>query len=186
MPVDYTSWYSNARAELDKLQEERVQLKRTLDECDKHIAALVQTVNALAPLVGEEPIAPPPPEDAPAGMTDCVRKILAEAAEPLSASDVRDRLETMGFEMKSYSNPLATVHTVLRRLSESGEAEAHDCEGVKKFTGVVKKGYAIGIAIGKDTKEGRGVELVAGKNFTIGKDWKGVIGVGSIRSRKKS
>ena len=187
MPVDYPAWYAGAKAELEKLQEEKAQLKRSLDDCDKQIAALIQTINALAPLVGEEPIAAPEPEAPPAGMTDSIRGILAEAKEPLSAAEIRDLLETMGFDMKSYSNPLATVHTVLRRLTESGETEAQEKDGVKKFSSAMKKGYAIGLTIGKDIKDGgRGVELVAGKSFSIGKDWKGVIGVGSLGKRKKS
>ena len=188
MALDYKSWYADARTEFDNLQTQRAQLKNNLDECDKQIAALVQTINAIAPLVGEEPVAAPAteePDAPPAGITDSIRTILAEAREPLSASEIRERLETMGFDMKSYSNPLATVHTVLRRLTESGEADAKEQDGVKKFEGTLKKGYAFGIAIGKDPKAGGGgVELVAGKSFVIGKGLKGVIGVGSLTRRR--
>ena len=188
MSIDYPTWYAEAKAELQRLQEERANFKRSLDECDKQIGALIQTINAIAPLVGDTPMDAPATEEpeTPLGMTDCIRSILAETEDPLSAAEIRDRLEAMGLDMKSYSNPLATVHTVLRRLTESGEVETQDVEGMKKFMAALKKGYAIGITIGKDRKGGpKGVALVAGKGFSIGKDWKGVLGVSSVTGRKK-
>ena len=130
-PIDYRSLYDNAVSELARLEAE--------------VAALKQTIAAIAPLVGET---------APSGLTDAVRKILAEADEPLAASEIRDRLSTMGFDMKSYSNPLATIHTILRRLTESDEAHVQ--------------------------KPGK-VEPITGKRFVIGKDLKGFIGIARIR-----
>ena len=183
MSIDYPTLYQDAKAELLKLQEEKAELGRALEDRERQIAALIQTLNAIAPLVGEESIEAEMP---PSGMTDSIRGILSDSGDPLSAAEIRDRLATMGFDMKSYFNPLATIHTVLRRLTESGEAETQETDGVKKFATARKKGYAIGITIGKDAKDGaRGVELVAGKSFTIGKDWKGVIGVGSLTRKKK-
>jgi hypothetical protein len=61
-------------------------------------------MNAIAPLVGEKPLTPPAGEEtemAPGGMTDGIRAALTEAGEPLTASEIRDRLEQKGFDMKS-------------------------------------------------------------------------------------
>lgn len=172
MTIDYTSWYTNARAELAKVQEEKAQFQREIAARDQQIAALVQTMNAIAPLVGERAIEVPAGtegEPPAVGMTDSIRAILKEAGEPLTASEVRERLETAGFDMKSYSNPLATIHTVLRRLTDAGELETqYEAEaGSKKF-----------IAVSKHLA----VEKIAG--FELGK--KGFIGVGRLRRRSKN
>ena len=75
----------------------------------------------------------------------------------------------IGFDMEAYSNPLATVHTVLRRLAESGEVETtHEMSDSKKFTIPVSKHLA--------------VEKIFGKSFQIGSK-KGFIGVGRLRRR---
>src|ERR1043166_6065150 len=118
MPIDYTNWYQSAREELEKLQRERAELIRGLAECDRQIAALIQTLNAMAPLAGEKPSdAPSNPggECTPPGLTDSIRSILAGASEPLTAAGIRDRLAALGFAASDYSNLLATIHTILRR-----------------------------------------------------------------------
>jgi len=132
-PIDYRALYDNAISELARLEAEA--------------AALRQTIAALAPLVGEA---------STTGLTDGIRNILAHAAEPLSASEIRDRLAGMGFDMTSYSNPLATIHTILRRLTESDEASVQ--------------------------KHGK-VEPILGKRFVIGKHLKGFVGIGRIQRR---
>ena len=172
MPLDYKSWYESARAELAKVREEKAELARALADRDKQIAALIQTMNAIAPLVGEQPIEEPAADDTAGGMTDSIRSILAHAGEPLSAAEIRDRLGALGFDMASYSNPLATIHTILRRLVESYGVEiAHDLNvaapGPKKFT----------------MPTGR-VEKIVGKDFEIGK-MKGFIGVGRLRRARR-
>jgi hypothetical protein len=181
MSVDYMAWFQNAKTELARIKRETLALQAQIEERDKQAAALAQTMRALAPLVGEQP--PPdvqPAEDAetpPGGMTDCVRAILRKAVKPLTASEIRESLEAIGFDMKSYSNPLATIHTVLRRLGESGEVEAtHEMLSAKKFNIPMSKH-------GRPTIVG--VEKIMGKNFQIGK-MKGFIGVGRLRRRSTS
>jgi hypothetical protein len=170
MTVDYHSWYATARTDLERMIRERLEFEREIENRDRQIAALKQTIKALAPLAGEEvPEIALDPELAAGGMTDCVRAILSKATEPLTASEIRESLESLGFDMKSYSNPLATIHTVLRRLTESGEVEStHEMPAVKKFTIPVSKHLA--------------VEKIAGKAFAIGK-FKGFVGVGRLRRR---
>lgn len=178
MSIDYNSWYENAKTELQKVQEEKAGLQRAAIDCDRQIAALIQTMNAIAPLVGAEPLTPPASEEtdmAPGGMTDSIRSILTEAGEPLTASEIRDRLEQKGFDIKSYSNPLANIHTILRRLTESKAVETtHEINapapGVKRFT----------IAVGKRFE----VEKVWGKSFEIGK-LKGFVGKGRLKRRSR-
>ncbi len=58
----------------------------------------------------------------PPGFTDSVRQVLranrwAEAT-PIA---VRDMLAQAGFNLSAYNNPLASIHTILKRLAERGE-----------------------------------------------------------------
>jgi len=172
MSLDYRAWYLNAKTELEKIGVEKLELQREIENREQQIAALLQTMKAIAPLAGEDPpeIAVDP-ETPPRGMTDCIRSILGKAVEPVTASELRESLEELGFDMKSYSNPLATIHTVLRRLTESGEVETtHEILDGKKFTIPVSKHLA--------------VEKIAGRDFKIGK-LKGFIGVGRLRRRSR-
>lgn len=173
MAVDYQEWYRNAKAERARILNEKLQLQREIENRNQQIAALSQTMKAIAPLAGEEP--PEPVDDSdtpPGGMTDSIRAILTKSCEPLTAAEIRECLEAMGFDMKSYSNPLATIHTVLRRLSDSSEVETlHEMPAAKKFTIPVSKHLAI--------------EKIAGKDFRVGK-YKGFIGVGRLRRRSRT
>ncbi|HLJ46957.1 MAG TPA: hypothetical protein VKU01_13160 [Bryobacteraceae bacterium] len=153
MALDYRALYETTKAELEKLEAEKNELQVAIGERDKQIGALIQTMNAIAPLIGETP-----PETPAGGMTDSIRKLMAEAGHPLTAVEIRDRLEAMGFDMKSYSNPLATIHTVLRRLADAGEVETDyelASKGPKKFGIASKGGYAVEGIPGKSIKVGK-------------------------------
>lgn len=179
MPIEFQAWYREARVELEKLQREKGELERAVEDHEKQIAVLTRTVNFLAQMVGE-PAVPAVEPDTQPGMTGSIREILKKAPEPLTASEIRDALESLGFDMKSYSNPLATVHTVLRRLAEADEVETtHEMAPGKRYAFAVPfRGVHLGA--GKDYK----VEKIAGKDFEIGK-LKGFIGVGRLRRERK-
>lgn len=180
MSVDFPSWYENAKAELEKLRGEQEQLERELEDREQRMAVLERTVNFLAPLVGEVPERAAP-EGTNAGMTDSIREILRKSPEPLTASEIRDALERLGFDMKSYSNPLATIHTVLRRLAEADEVETtHEMAPGKRYAMPTFKGVSL-LPVGS----GLSVEKIAGKDFEIGK-LKGFIGVGRLRRSRRT
>src|ERR1700682_322396 len=107
MSIDYQAWYNNAKDELQRVQQEKAEMQGAIAERDKQIDALIQTVNALGRLLGEEFMHGPESAatEPPAGMTDPIRAVLAQAEEPLTAAEIRDRLEATGFDIKSYSNP---------------------------------------------------------------------------------
>ena len=181
MSIDFPSWYEYAKAELQKLQGERGELERQLENHEQRIAVLERTVNFLAPLAGEEPVRPAIPEGANAGMTDSIREILRKSPEPLTASEIREGLERLGFDMKSYSNPLATIHTVLRRLAEADEVETtHEIAPGKRYAMPAFKGVSL-LPVGS----GLSVEKIAGKDFEIGK-LRGFIGVGRLRRSRRN
>jgi DNA-binding PadR family transcriptional regulator len=178
MTVDYTSWHENAKNELKNVQEEKAGLLRAVALCDRQINALTQTMNALAPLVGAELLPAPSgleTEAGPGGLTDTIRAILTEAGEPLTASEIREKLEARGFDMKSYSNPLANIHTILRRLTEAKAVET-----THEIKGAAPGGKRFAISLGK----GLEVEKVWGKSFEIGK-LKGFVGKGRLQRRRR-
>jgi hypothetical protein len=82
---------------------------------DARIAQLHETISTLTKLCGFTPTVP-------FGLTDACRLILRNAAAPMTAVQVRERLTAIGFDHQKYANGLAAIHTVLKRLQESGEA----------------------------------------------------------------
>jgi len=66
------------------------------------------------------------------GLTELARITLEEAYIPLSAGDLKKRMEAKGFDFSNYSNPLASVHVVLRRLVKSRKVKVVPQKGGKK------------------------------------------------------
>lgn len=81
---------------------------------DKRLAELAQTIGTLSQLLGLTPTVP-------LGLTDAIRLVVRGAGVPMTPPDVRDRLRAIGFDVSKYANDLAAVHTILKRLNESGE-----------------------------------------------------------------
>src|SRR5207249_3977513 len=58
------------------------------------------------------------------GFTDAVRKVfrnIPEGRRYLDPKSVRDILKEEGFPLEKYTNPLASIHTILKRLVKKGE-----------------------------------------------------------------
>jgi hypothetical protein len=113
----YAEALADARAELEALLATR-------DELEVRIARVRQSIAALAALCNE----PAQPE---LGLTDAVRSVLRGSVEALAPTDVKERVEALGVKLSSHSNALASVHTVLRRLAQSGEARSTQGYGAK-------------------------------------------------------
>ncbi len=83
-------------------------------ELDARLTQLTQSIGTLMKLCGFVPTIP-------WGLTDACRTVLRNAGIPMSPTEVRDRLAAIGVDLSKYSNELAAIHTVLRRLNDSGE-----------------------------------------------------------------
>jgi hypothetical protein len=150
-PLDYLRIFAEVKIELQSLQDKKVVLETELGDLNARVDAMTKTYNAIAPLVGEPTI---PQEDDPfgqfggmdpstlraAGITVAVRTVIESIPrisphKPMTAAMVRDQLQQMGWDWDKYTNPLATVHTVLKRLSDSGviEVDARTKEGPMTF-----------------------------------------------------
>lgn len=88
---------------------------------EARIAQLRHSIAALTKLCGYEPTVP-------LGLTDACRLVLCNAGAPLTALEVRDRLAAIGVDLGKYSNPLASIHTVLNRMHDAGEIVERDRE----------------------------------------------------------
>ena len=105
----YRRALEEAIREYERLSKQRV-------EIDGRIAQLLQTMGNLSRLCNLEPTVK-------MGLTDACRMILKAAGYPLTAAEVRTRLEAIGFDVSRYSNPLASIHIVLKRLGRSGNVK---------------------------------------------------------------
>ncbi len=104
------------REALDAAVREYESLGRRRAEIDERLAQLAQTIGSLTRLCNLTPTVP-------FGLTDACRIVLKAAGHPLSATEVRAQLGSMGFDLARYSNDLASIHTVLKRLNQAGESE---------------------------------------------------------------
>jgi hypothetical protein len=67
------------------------------------------------------------------GLTEAVKKALQEPIPiPITAVEVKQRMESSGFDFNKYSNPLAAIHNVLKRLVVSGQVKAEVQPNKKK------------------------------------------------------
>ncbi len=107
---------------LRKLVAERDKTNLEIERAAEHIKAnanfLPDAERAEELRKLEQVIAGPP------GFTDAVRNVLRNnPGYSATATRVRDMLISSGFNLNSYSNPLASIHTILKRLAERGEAD---------------------------------------------------------------
>jgi len=107
MRDDYRRALDAAAREYEALGEQR----RAIDQ---RLAELAQSIGTLSRLLGLTPTVP-------LGLTDAVRLVVRGAGVPMTPVEVRDRLHAIGFDVSKYTNDLAAVHTILKRLNESGE-----------------------------------------------------------------
>jgi hypothetical protein len=102
------------RQALDAACREYEELGRQRAAVDARLTQLAQSIGTLMKLCGFVPTVP-------WGLTDACRTVLRNAGIPMSPTEVRDRLSAIGVDLSKYSNELAAIHTVLRRLNDSGE-----------------------------------------------------------------
>jgi hypothetical protein len=109
MADDYRRALEKATREYEALLAERTLL-------DERLAQLAQTIGSLMRLCHLTP-------SVSLGLTDACRMVLTAAGHPLTATEVRQQLEAMGFDVARYANDLASIHTVLKRLNQAGQAD---------------------------------------------------------------
>jgi hypothetical protein len=76
------------------------------------------------------------------GLTEAIRGALGSGGSWQSPKQIRDSLETSGYDVSEYGNVMASIHTVLKRLVTAGQAERKDAEN----GGYVYRGKVSGAA----------------------------------------
>lgn len=131
---NYLDTYNQAVGELAGLIHERVRLDERRDEIDQRLTEVRKGVIALSSLCGMRPWAEHPEwfpeiENTDVGFTSAIRRVLQQSGDQfLTPVGVRDRLKSVGYEIKS-KNILPSVHNTLKRLYKAGNAETEDIEG---------------------------------------------------------
>src|ERR1035438_6442319 len=118
-------------ADLEKAKRELEQVEERLEEVDQEKLALElrrsklqTTIEVLGPIcrdLGEEEHdtwTSDWAEIAKSSIQECCYRALVEEGAPLSAISIRFRLEDRGINLSRYRNPLAVIHTSLKRIPE--------------------------------------------------------------------
>ena len=114
MNATYLKAGAEAQRELTQLEAQRADL-------DRRILRLKQTIATLYRLtLGEAP-----DNIVNRGLTDAIRELVGAAAESgkaATAKDVKESLETLGYDFSNYKNPIASINGTLQRMVDQGEA----------------------------------------------------------------
>ena len=117
--------YINA---LIKAWGELDQIKETEKQLAYRKAKLNETVEALKPLVFKQTW-----DINTLTLSDAIRFVFKSAKRPLSALAVRTKLEDLGYNLEQFDNPLANIHTALKRMGDTDELTLIDKDDKKKM-----------------------------------------------------
>jgi hypothetical protein len=106
----YNEALNSVIEEYERLSEQRAAI-------DIRLAQLMQAIGSLSQLCNMKPAV-----EFGLGLTDACRIVLKAVDHPLVAAEIRRKLEAMGYDTSHFSNPLGSIHVVLRRLCRAGEA----------------------------------------------------------------
>ena len=123
MTYNYREPLEAARTELESLLGEETMLERRLVENRARSEALKETVVSLATLIGEEL------EEESIGITDAIRDVLKGSDRSFRPTVVRNYLKRGDFPLDKYKNPLAVIHTTLKRLEQQDEVKTGESDG---------------------------------------------------------
>jgi hypothetical protein len=103
------------KEQLHKARETAIQIRDGLmekrAEIEKELAQQNKAIAALSGLLGEK-------QELDVGLTDAVLLILRTTRKALTATEIRNELREMGYDIDSFSNPMASLHQVLIRLDD--------------------------------------------------------------------
>ncbi|SRR5216684_4168947 len=104
------------------------ELKQQEREIAVRKAQLQQTVTALYPLVFPDTV-----DINSLSLPNAIRLIISGAGgRPISAIEMRGRLDELGYDTSKYENPLANITTAMNRMVEADEMVWADIDGKKK------------------------------------------------------
>lgn len=117
-----------------ELSKQEKEIKKTILQISRMIEA---NIDLLPESEQEQLLAAMDDSMVPSGLTDAVLRVMP-TGKFLSAVDVRSRLLQTGYNLSDQSNPLAGIHTTLRRLA-NGKKVLMEEQGGKMVFAKVKK-----------------------------------------------
>jgi hypothetical protein len=155
-PRNYRSMLYEAKQDLARHLVKRQQL-------DQKIARLQAVVTELQNLCAEQDrknfqkgIDRVIKADLKVGITESARVILQENFFPMTANEVKKKIEARKLNLARYSNPLAVIHTILKRLVLGGEVRVvPQAKGKKAYQWVSSADRALAELQESGRQEGR-------------------------------
>ena len=123
-PTDYRKLRENIQRELKSKAAERSEIQGRLAVLQREIEGLRTMRMGVDAYLREEAT----DSDDALGITDAIRKVLAFNA--LRPTEVREALQESGFEIDGYKQPMAVIHTTLKRLKDQEDVESLEEDGV--------------------------------------------------------
>jgi hypothetical protein len=135
----YKESLNDAVEELQDTLAERANVEEQLDGLNRRIDSLQEAIRGLSPLCGLDYRQAFPDlyldnvtggVGNEIGLTDAIRLVLrSQPHYSRSATDVRDALKYVPFKTDKYTNVLASIHTVLKRLHKNEEVKTEEKDG---------------------------------------------------------
>ncbi|HWW76294.1 MAG TPA: hypothetical protein VNZ44_12910 [Pyrinomonadaceae bacterium] len=116
---------------LDAAAREQIAIREQIKALEKREARLEETIATLLRLINDEDTDPTTETYSAAmgsevGLTDIVRNVLKASDSPMTPVQVRDGVIKMGKNESDYSNLLASIHNILKRLEGGNEVRRID------------------------------------------------------------
>src|SRR6266852_4199010 len=77
------------------------------------------------------------------GLADAIRKVLYQTQRYMTPIEIRDILDASKYDLTQHSNPLASIHGILKRFVESGEVTSGVSLGGKGFYKIAPDNRAV-------------------------------------------
>jgi hypothetical protein len=118
---------------LAEAQLAKVEAEQQITEYTNALRALAKVIEDKA--IGDSYLARLDELGGKPGFVETVRSILRLAVKPLAPPEIKTLIQLgKKMDLTAYSNPLASIHTTLRRMKDSGEVEESvNDKGEKKY-----------------------------------------------------
>lgn len=116
---DYANIFESLKNDLQSAKARHAQAMAAADAEEMNITSLRQSLAAIGQLCGKVF-----EDEDEYGLTDLIRMALRTwSGQPLPPPELKSRIESLGYPQKSDS-ALASIHTILKRLTAKGEVDA--------------------------------------------------------------
>jgi chromosome segregation ATPase len=126
----YQQALKTVQTEIENLQREKTALEERLEVISDRLGHLEKTEENLGHLVG-------PDEEKTGSLTEAISEFLkSNSGTGFTPIAIRDDLRKREFPIDEYKNPLAVIHTTLKRLEEQEKIHSWEKESKKYYAWV--------------------------------------------------